>query len=113
MNIEKRTRAISTVLFLCISLLVMFGIYNYMSPSVDTVYEEVKELIDNDKFTEVESHIAERYSNGIFFIGDINENKSAELEEKAVTYMGQVFYKKTGMTINDYMSKYGNTETSQ
>lgn len=113
MNIEKRTKIISTILFLCISLLVMVGVYNYMSPSVDTVYEEVKELIDNDKFTAVEGHIADRYSNGIFFIEDINQDKIAELEDKAVTYMGQVFYQKTGMTISDYISKYGNIENTQ
>lgn len=113
MKEEKRARIAYSIFFIAVVAVCLFGIYNYMSPSVDKVYGEAKELIDQNKFTAVEELIEDRYSGGIFFIDDINEKKLAEVEDMAVKYMEQVFYRKTGMSINDYISTYGNTNITQ
>lgn len=110
MKEERNAKIAFSIFFFSIAVIGLLGIYNYMSPGVNKVYEEVKVLIDKDDFLSVESYIAERYSNGIFFIDDINEKKITEVEEMAVNYMGDVFYKKTGMTISDYISNYSNIE---
>lgn len=98
----KKNLFIYLTVFTIIVTLGIFTYYNYASPSVKSVYNEVVKLIDEEKYSEVNSYIESKYSKSSIF-ENLNQKKQEEVHELYKTYLEKVFYEKTGITFEKYL----------
>lgn len=80
--------------------------FSIVSPSVNSVFGDVKRMIDKGDFSvDFAEYINDKYANDLGIFKELNAKKIIKVTTKSVNYLSEVLYKKSGININDEIDK--------